>query len=153
MIAIREANRSDVRVILELIKGLADYEKAPDEVTNTIESLEADIFDKHLCEAIVAEEDGVVIGFALYYTSYSTWKGPCIYLEDLYVLPEKRNLKVGSKLFDAVVEIAKNREVQRMDWQVLEWNQLAIDFYNRKGAILDPEWLNGRLFFDPASTK
>ena len=151
MIQLRTAKREDVTAILELIKGLADYEKAPDEVTNTAESLESDIFDKELCEAIVAEEEGIVIGFAIYYTSYSTWKGPCIYLEDLYVLPEKRNLKAGSKLFDAVVKIAEQRGVQRMDWQVLEWNQLAIDFYERKGATLDPEWLNGRLFFDPNS--
>ena len=98
-------------------------------------------------KAIVAEEAGEVIGFAIYYTSYSTWKGPCIYLEDLYVLPEKRNLHAGSKLFDAVVAIAKERKVARMDWQVLDWNQLAIDFYERKGATIDKDWYNGRMFF------
>jgi GNAT superfamily N-acetyltransferase len=115
--------------------------------------LEADIFDRNLCEAVVAEENQIVIGFAIYYTSYSTWKGPCIYLEDLYVLPEKRNQQTGSKLFDAVVEIAKDRGVQRMDWQILEWNERAIDFYKRKGATIDPEWYNGRLFFESTGQK
>lgn len=147
MMIIREAERKDVPAILELIKGLALYEKAPDEVTNTVENLERDLFDNQLCEGIVALEGEQVIGFAIYYTSYSTWKGPCIYLEDLFVLPEKRNLGAGSKLFDAVVEVAKGRGVERMDWQVLEWNTPAIEFYERKGATIDPEWYNGRLFF------
>ncbi len=101
-----------------------------------------------MCSAIVAEIDQKIIGSALWYTSYSTWKGPCLYLEDFYVLPEFRSLKIGSKLFDEVVEIAKKSGVKRMDWQVLEWNQLAIDFYKRKNAILDPEWINGRYFFE-----
>ncbi|MDX2359254.1 MAG: GNAT family N-acetyltransferase [Crocinitomicaceae bacterium] len=143
---IREAIREDVPAILELIKGLAEYEKEPHEVANTVENLSKDIFENKYCEALVAVEDGV-IGFAIYYTSYSTWKGACIYLEDLYVLPESRGTGAGSKLFDAVVDIAKERKVARMDWQVLDWNEIAIDFYKRKGATLDEEWINGRLFF------
>ena len=147
MVKIREAERKDVATILDLIKGLAEYEKEPHEVKNTVEGLTRHIFEENYCEAMVAEEAGEVIGFAIYYTSYSTWKGPCIYLEDLYVLPEKRNLRAGSKLFDAVVTIAKERNVARMDWQVLDWNQLAIDFYERKGATIDKDWYNGRMFF------
>lgn len=144
---IRSATPSDVSAILDLIKGLAEYEKEPYEVKNTVENLTKDIFEHKHCEVLVADLDGDVIGFALFYTSYSTWKGACIYLEDLYVLPEKRGVGAGSKLFDAVVDIAKERRVARMDWQVLEWNELAIDFYKRKGALLDSEWTNGRLFF------
>jgi GNAT superfamily N-acetyltransferase len=144
---IRAAQKGDEFGIFRLIQELANYEKAPEQVTNTAENLAIDLFDKAICEAIVAEVDSEIVGFALWYTSYSTWKGACLYLEDFYVLPEFRAQKIGSKLFDEVVQIAKNRKVKRMDWQVLEWNQLAIDFYTRKEAILDPEWINGRLFF------
>ena len=144
---VREAERRDVPMILELIKGLAEYEKAPNEVINTVEGLERDLFDKKICEAFVAEINDQIIGFALFYTSYSTWKGPCIYLEDIYVLPEHRRSGAGSVLFDAVVEVAKERKVARMDWQVLDWNDPAIKFYKKKNALLDDEWLNGRLFF------
>ncbi len=144
---IRAAQKGDEFGIFRLIQELANYEKAPEQVTNTAENLAIDLFDKAICEAIVAEVDSEIVGFALWYTSYSTWKGACLYLEDFYVLPKFRAQKIGSKLFDEVVQIAKNRKVKRMDWQVLEWNQLAIDFYTRKKAILDPEWINGRLFF------
>lgn len=145
---IRKAERKDVVAIHGLIQELADYEKAPDEVINTPSNLEKDLFDHTLCEAIVAEnETGAVVGFALYYTAYSTWKGPCLYLEDFYVQPDYRKSGYGSALFERVIEIAKERKVARMDWQVLEWNQLAIDFYKRYDALLDPEWLNGRFTF------
>lgn len=144
---IRKAERKDVPMILELIKGLAEYEKAPNEVVNTVEGLERDLFDDRICESFVAEINKQIIGFALFYTSYSTWKGPCIYLEDIYVLPEHRRSGAGSILFDAVVDVAKSRKVARMDWQVLDWNDPAIEFYKKKNALLDDEWLNGRLFF------
>ncbi|TNE56070.1 MAG: GNAT family N-acetyltransferase [Bacteroidetes bacterium] len=145
---IRPAQKGDEFGIFELIKALALYEKAPEQVSNTAQQLGIDLFEDQICEAIVAEEEGRIIGFALWYTSYSTWKGRCLYLEDFYVLPEYREKKIGSQLFDQVVEIAKKRGVKRMDWQVLEWNELALRFYERKQAILDPEWVNGRLFFD-----
>ena len=145
---IRKANREDVPAILDLIVGLAVYEKEPDAVINTVEGLTSALFQEQLCEAFVAIESKTIIGFALYYTSYSTWKGPCIYLEDLFVLPEYRGMGAGSKLFDAVVDVARSRNVARMDWQVLDWNEPAIEFYKRKGARLDGEWINGRLFFD-----
>lgn len=144
---IRAARQGDETGIFELIKALADYEKAPDEVINTAADLGAHLFGENVCEAIVAEADGKIVGFALWYTSYSTWKGKCLYLEDFFVLPEYRALRIGSQLFDEVVRIAKAKGVRRMDWQVLEWNQLAIDFYQRKNALLDAEWINGRLFF------
>lgn len=144
---IRAAAKGDEHGIFALIQALADYEKAPHEVVNTAEALAAHLFEEGICEAFVAEADGKIAGFALWYTSYSTWKGKCLYLEDFFVLPEFRAQKIGSRLFDEVVQIARAKGVKRMDWQVLEWNQIAIDFYQRKEALLDPEWINGRLFF------
>lgn len=145
---IRKAQKGDEGAIMKLIQALALYEKAPDEVVNTSEELGKHLFDEHICDALVVEEEGEIIGFALWYTSYSTWKGKCLYLEDFYVLPEHRSKGYGSKLFDEVVAIARKQNARRMDWQVLEWNQLALDFYERKSAHLDGEWVNGRLFFE-----
>lgn len=145
---IREVVPEDVSSVLDLIKGLAEYEKDLAAVVNTHEKLNDDLFVHKHCEAFVAEVDNVVIGFALYYTSYSTWKGPCIYLEDLYVIPDHRSTGAGSKLFDRIVQVATDRGVARMDWQIIDWNQPAIDFYKRKNATIDKDWLNGRLFFD-----
>jgi GNAT superfamily N-acetyltransferase len=145
---IRAAKIGDEYGVFELIQALALYEKAPEQVTNTAENLKYDLFVNPICEAIVSEIDGKIVGFALWYTSYSTWKGRCLYLEDFYVLPEFRSQKIGSKLFDEVVKIAKEKGVKRMDWQVLEWNELALDFYKQKNALLDSEWINGRLFFN-----
>lgn len=144
---IRKAQRGDEFAIMELIHALALYEKAPDAVVNTAEELGVHLFDEGICDAIVACEMDLIVGFALYFTNYSTWKGKCLYLEDFYVLPQYRQTGIGSQLFDAVVEIAKSRGVKRMDWQVLDWNQPAINFYKKKEAILDPEWINGRFFF------
>jgi GNAT superfamily N-acetyltransferase len=144
---IRHAQKGDEHAIMRLIQALALYEKAPDEVVNTAEELAIHLFEENICSALVAEVNNEIVGFALWYTSYSTWKGKCLYLEDFYVLPEFRTLGIGSKLFDEVVRIAKETKVRRMDWQVLEWNTLALDFYTKKEAILDPEWINGRLFF------
>jgi GNAT superfamily N-acetyltransferase len=145
---IREAKSGDEAEIFKLIYALAVYEKAPEQVTNSPKQLAKDLFDDKICSAIVAEEDGHIVGFSLYYISYSTWKGKCLYLEDFFVIPEKRKAGIGGKLFEKTVAIAKNLGVRRMDWQVLEWNEPALDFYRKQNAILDPEWINGRLFFD-----
>lgn len=144
---IRGANPSDVSAILGLIRELATFEREPNAVVNTIEELAKDLFEDQVCEAIVCEVDSEIVGFALYYTSYSTWKGKCLYLEDIYVKESHRRMKIGNVLFDRVVNIAKDRSYRRMDWQVLDWNVPAIKFYEKKGATLDPEWINGRLFF------
>lgn len=144
---IRAAKVGDESAIHGLIVELAVYERAPDEVTNTVEQLRIDLFEDRICDAIVVEEDSKVVGFALFYTSYSTWKGRCLYLEDFYVREENRRNGIGSQLFQKVVEIAKERGVKRMDWQVLEWNEPGLNFYKKENAILDPEWVNGRLFF------
>jgi GNAT superfamily N-acetyltransferase len=145
---IREAKPGDEGAIMELIQALAEYEKAPNEVVNSAEDLAIHLFQERICDALVVQTSAhVIVGFALFYTNYSTWKGKCLYLEDFYIQPEFRMRGIGSQLFDRVVEIAKERKVKRMDWQVLDWNQPAIAFYQNKKATLDPEWINGRLFF------
>lgn len=145
---IRAARLGDEGAIYGLISELALYEKAPDEVTNTTEKLKVDLFVDKVCEALVVENELLkIVGFALYYQSYSTWKGRCLYLEDFYIQPEFRRGGIGSRLFSEVVETAKRWGVKRMDWQVLDWNEPAIEFYKKHQAVLDPEWVNGRLFF------
>lgn len=144
---IREAVPGDEQAILELIRELAEYEKAPEQVVNTTEQLAIDLFSDKVCDALVVEADAGIIGFALFYTSYSTWKGRCLYLEDFYIQPAHRQGGIGTKLFEEVVKIARQRGVKRMDWQVLDWNEPAIRFYKKQQAVLDPEWINGRMFF------
>ncbi|HBW86744.1 MAG TPA: GNAT family N-acetyltransferase [Crocinitomicaceae bacterium] len=145
---IRSATPKDVPYIFDLIKELALYEKAPEQVSNTSENLHYDLFEAPICEAIVAEENEEILGFALYYTSYSTWKGRCLYLEDFYVKEKSRKRGIGKLLFDEVVRIAKAKKLKRMDWQVLEWNEPGLQFYKKENATLDSEWVNGRLFFE-----
>lgn len=144
---IRNAERKDIQEIHQLIVELAIYEKEPEAVTNRVEDLEKHLFDEEVCSAIVAEKEGQIIGFALYYISYSTWKGKCLYLEDFYVQPEHRKTGAGTELFEEVIRRAKQMNAARMDWQVLEWNELAINFYKKFDAELNPEWLNGRFHF------
>jgi GNAT superfamily N-acetyltransferase len=98
-------------------------------------------------DCIVAEVGSQVIGFALYYTSYSTWKGKCLYLEDFLVTEAWRGKGIGKLLFDRVFQEAKDRNVGRFEWQVLDWNETAINFYKKYDAILDEEWLNGKIIF------
>ncbi len=145
---IRAAKLGDEQAIFALIQELALYEKAPEQVSNSAEQLRIDLFQSFLCEAIVAENNKEIIGFALYYTAYSTWKGVSLYLEDFYVKENHRKNGVGNLLFEKVIEIAKDKKVKRMDWQVLEWNSLALGFYEKKEAELSSEWVNGRLYFD-----
>ncbi|MEY5001365.1 MAG: hypothetical protein RLZZ211_1401 [Bacteroidota bacterium] len=146
---IRNATRNDVNAIFHLIEELASYERAPEQVVNTPQQLEIDLFDDGICSAIVAtNQSAEVIGFALYYISYSTWKGRCLYLEDFYVQEAERKQGYGQALFDEIIRIAKQMGVKRMDWQVLDWNHTALNFYRRNHALLDPEWINGRIFFE-----
>jgi len=147
-IHIRRAERTDCKRLLELIQELADYEKAPREVTVTLQHFEESGFgDKPVWWAFVAEIDGKVEGFALYYIRYSTWKGQCLYLEDFLVTEQLRGKGAGKLLFDRIIEEAKEKGFKRMVWQVLEWNEPAINFYKKYNATLDPEWVNGILDF------
>ena len=147
-IEIRRAEKKDCRRLLELIQELADYEKAPNEVTVTLTHFEQSGFGPNpVWWAFVAEINEKVEGFALYYIRYSTWKGQCIYLEDFLVTEKLRGLGAGKLLFDRMIEDAKGKGFHRMVWQVLEWNEPAIHFYKKYNAGLDPEWVNGTLDF------
>lgn len=145
--SIRKAKIGDEHAIMRLVQELAEFEKAPNEVTNTPEQLAIDLFDDEICHCFVVEMEDKIVGIALYYVSYSTWKGRCLYLEDIYIQPEYRRNEIGKNLFAKLIQEARNWGVKRMDWQVLEWNKSAIQFYQSIDATLDPEWINGRLFF------
>lgn len=143
MITIRRAVELDCPRLLELIKELALYEKAPEEVTVTLEHFTKSGFgDQPVWWAFVAEENGVVQGFALYYIRYSTWKGQRMYLEDILVTDAMRGKGIGKLLFDRLIEEAKEKELSGIVWQVLEWNEPAINFYKKYNASFDPEWIN-----------
>jgi GNAT superfamily N-acetyltransferase len=147
-IVIRKAARNDCKRLLELIQELADYEKAPDEVTVSLTHFEESGFgEKPVWWAFVAEIGGRVEGFALYYIRYSTWKGQCLYLEDFLVTEQLRGKGAGKLLFDRIIEEAKEKGFKRMVWQVLDWNEPALNFYRKYNATLDPEWVNGILDF------
>ena len=144
--SVRKGTKDDVPSVLALIKELALYEKAPQEVTITLEELTEDGFGPHpIYGLFVAEWNDEIVGIALYYEKYSTWKGRCLYLEDIIVTESRRGSGIGHALFQAVIGVARQRNSARMEWQVLDWNELAINFYKKYNAELDPEWLNGKL--------
>jgi GNAT superfamily N-acetyltransferase len=143
---IRVANKQDCPRLLELITELAIYEKAPDEVTVSLQEFEdAGFGNKPVWKAFVAEIDGLVIGFALYYIRYSTWKGSRLYLEDLIVTEEYRGKRIGKLLFDRIITETREMGLSGMVWQVLDWNEPAINFYNKYKANIEAGWLNASL--------
>jgi GNAT superfamily N-acetyltransferase len=143
---IRKATREDVPQIKKLIEGLALYEKAPLEVTVTEQQLLEDGFGLHpVYECRVAEFNGELIGFSLFYIAYSTWKGKLIYLDDFFVKEEYRNHGIGKKLIDEVILFAQQVNANQVRWAVLEWNDLAIRFYRKLNVELDSEWIFCRM--------
>lgn len=147
-IQLRKAQKTDIPAIIGLIKELALYEKAPHEVTITPEMLERDGFGQHpLFWVILAEENNEVLGMSFYYLRYSTWKGPCLYLEDIIVKESQRGRGIGKLLMDATIEKAREMKVALMVWQVLDWNEPAINFYKKYNAEFDGEWVNCKLRF------
>lgn len=135
--------------MLALVKELALYEKAPQEVTVTLAEMEDAGFGTNaVWSAFVAESEGMIVGMALYYTKYSTWKGKCIFLDDIVVTESWRGKGIGKLLFEEVIKVAKEQHARRLEWQVLEWNTPAINFYNKFSAVLDPEWINGKLTYE-----
>jgi GNAT superfamily N-acetyltransferase len=145
MVTIRQATLADIPMIFSLVEELALYEKAPEAVITTVEIYERD-FNAGIFEAVVAEKDGEIIGMALYYMAYSTWKGRMLYLEDFVVRESARRFGAGQMLFDAYVAIAKEKGATIVKWQVLDWNEPAVKFYEKNNAIIEKEWWNGKIF-------
>ncbi|NML66810.1 GNAT family N-acetyltransferase [Hymenobacter sp. RP-2-7] len=143
---IRRGQETDLPRVLALIQELAEYERAPHEVTNTLDMMRRDGFGPEPIFGFFVLESGAdLLGLALFYTAYSTWKGRMLYLEDLVITEAARRGGYGRQLFEAVVAEARRTNAQRLKWQVLDWNEPAIGFYKKLGAQLDGEWLNGNL--------
>ncbi len=145
-IKIREATPEDMPAVFGLVKELAEYERAPHEVTVTPDDYVRDGFGEHpLFGCFVAEKEGVIIGISLYYWRYSTWKGKRLYLEDIVVSEKERGQGAGKLLFERTMKKAVEENCTGMMWQVLDWNEPALKFYRKYGATFDGEWLNGRM--------
>ncbi len=144
---IRAAEPQDVKVIFSLIRELAEYERAPEQVRGTPELLADALFGDHpVAEALIAEREGHPIGFALFYVSFSTWEcRPGLWLEDLFVPPEHRRGGVGRALLTAVAATAVRRGYTRLEWVALDWNEPALDFYEKLSATRLDDWLIHRL--------
>ena len=144
--SIRYADRSDVGLILHFIQGIAEYEKMSDEVVATEELLEEWIFEKKKAEVIFVMEDGVEVGFALFFHNFSTFLGRAgLYLEDLYVEPEYRKKGYGKALLTRLAQIAVERGCGRMEWSCLDWNTPSINFYLSLGAVPMDDWTTYRI--------
>jgi len=145
---IRVGTKEDLPRILELIQELAIYEKAENEVVNSVQKMENDGFGEHpIFGFILAEINAEIVGTAIYYWRYSTWKGRRIYLEDLIVTESYRGKGIGKLLFEEIINIGKNSGASGMMWQVLDWNDTAINFYKKYDAKIEGEWLNCSLDF------
>ena len=149
-IRIRKAITTDLIAIHGLVRELAIYEKAEPEFVATLQDYQDD-FEAGVFSCHVAEVDGTVVGMVLYYMNYSTWKGKMLYLEDFVVLEAYRRLGLGQLLFDAFLEEAKTRKCRLVKWQVLDWNEPALQFYRKNNAVIEKEWWNGKLFLQTLS--
>lgn len=147
-ITARRAKAADLPAVYDLVKELAAYEHAADQVTASLEDYQRDFAD-HIYEALVAEQAGVVVGMMIYYMTYSTWRGRMLYLEDFVVKASHRKQGVGQVLFDAFIQTAKEKAVKMVKWQVLDWNEPAIRFYEKNQAIIEKDWWNAKIFLFP----
>ena len=148
MIRIRKGKKEDCFEVFQLMRELAIYENGLEEVINTPEKMEEDGFGKHpIFGLIVAESEKKIIGSSIYYYRYSTWKGKRLYLEDLIVTEEMRGKGIGKLLFDETLGIARKTNCSGMVWQVLDWNEPAINFYKKYNTTFDKEWINCSIDF------
>ncbi|MCF2487184.1 GNAT family N-acetyltransferase [Dyadobacter sp. CY347] len=145
-ISTRPGTLEDIPAIFELVKELALYERALDQVSNNVEKMTRD-YNEKLYDFFVAESDSRIIGLSLYYYRYSTWKGKRLYMEDIIVTEDMRGNGIGKILFDATVAAAKQTGCTGMLWQVLDWNTSAVGFYRKYGTNFDNEWINCSLDF------
>ena len=142
-VTIRRAVKEDCKPLLDLVYELAVFERAPEQVTVTLDHFEESGFGANpVWWGFVAEENNLIIGFVLYYIRYSTWKGQRMYLEDFLVTEKARGKGVGKLLFDKLIEEAKEKKFNGIVWQVLDWNEPAINFYKKYNAKIEGEWLN-----------
>jgi len=142
---IRSADEKDADAILALVKELAIYENAEDQVTATVEDYQSSLKERKIfCK--VAEIDGQIVGIALYYETFSTWRGLMYYLEDFIVSEKYRGHGIGQLLMDAYLKEAKNAGAVLVKWQVLDWNDPAVNFYKKMGATIEKEWWNVKMF-------
>ncbi|MDP2088499.1 MAG: GNAT family N-acetyltransferase [Flavobacteriaceae bacterium] len=140
-IVIREGKKEDMPAVLNLIQELATFEREPNAVVVTVDDLVRDGFsDYPLFQTFIAEYEGEIVGMALFYNRYSTWKGKTIHLEDLIVKESKRQFGIGKALYDTVLTYAVKEKVRRVEWVVLDWNTPAIDFYIKSGARILSDW-------------
>ena len=153
MIKLRRAVKEDCKRLLELVQELATYEKAPDEVTISLEHFTESGFGAnpvwwaYVATNTTSSGEEIIVGLALYYIRFSTWKGQSLYLEDLIVTEEMRGKGIGKLLFEMMIEECKIKGFKRMCWQVLDWNEPAINFYKKYNASFDGEWMNGVIDF------
>jgi len=151
-IYVRQARREDLPSIHALVRELAIYERAEKEFIASIEEYEQD-FDRGGFQALVAEVEGEVVGMALYYLAYSTWKGKMLFLEDFVVRQAYRRRGIGQRLFDAFLREAQAMGCRLVKWQVLDWNEPALRFYEQNEALIERDWWNGKLFLHRAEPK
>jgi predicted N-acetyltransferase YhbS len=143
---IRPGQPQDVPQVMQLVRELAEYERAPHEVTNTESEMLKDGFGENAMFGLfVAEMNGDIVGIALHYVRYSTWKGRMLYLEDIVVKETLRGQGIGAELFEACLKLCIKKNYAGMTWQVLDWNEPALNFYRKYNAALDPEWTNGKM--------
>ncbi len=141
---LRKATKQDLQAVLDLVNELALYEKAPQEVTVTLADYKKD-FNNKVFDIILAEQEHRIVGIVFYYMAYSTWKGKMLYLEDFVVKEELRGKGIGKLLFKAFLEEAKNLGASLAKWQVLDWNEPAINFYEKYNSTIEKEWYNGKI--------
>ena len=142
-LTIRKGIKQDLPRVLDLIKELAEFERAPHEVINTVDQMEIDGFGPNAIYGFfVAENANGIVGLTLYYWRYSTWKGKRLYLEDIIVTENERGKQIGKRLFERTMRHALDENCSGMMWQVLDWNEPAINFYKKYGSVIQPEWMN-----------
>lgn len=146
MIKIRKATKNDIPTIFSLVTQLAEFEKARHKVTVN-EDYYFTEFSKGTFDAIVAEKEGEIVGMCLYYMTFSTWKGRMLYLEDFIVNEKYRTQGIGQKLYDSFLAEAKKLDATMVKWQVLDWNDPAVKFYEKNGATIEKEWWNCKIIF------
>jgi GNAT superfamily N-acetyltransferase len=149
---VRKGTPADVPGVMQLVRELAEYERAPQEVSNTEEAMLSDGFGAEPAFGLfIAEMNDVIVGIALHYVRYSTWKGKMLYLEDIVVKEHLRGQGIGAELFEACLKLCIEKNYAGMTWQVLDWNEPALNFYRKYAASLDGEWINGKLLLSEIS--